>query len=362
MNYIFDRIIIFLMSFFIMCQNIKTAVLPVYVLLALLMVALDCLYEDRRINIGICLIYVFAGALFPETLYMLPIIGYGAFLRKTVTSCMCIVCSMINVMTCMEPQSVMYIAVMLILAYMLSVKSQRVEELSNRVKQIRDDSIETNIRLSEKNRQLIEKQDQEVYVATLKERNRIAREIHDNVGHMLTRSILQMGALMTIHKEEPIHTELDMVKGNLDIAMNNIRESVHDLHDESIDLEEALKEIVNELSEEFSAKLTYDVNDSPPREYKYAIIGVTKEAASNVMKHSSNDCVSIMLREHPGMYQLIIHDYLSAGGKKRVGKQTVKQSNGGIGISNMEDRVTKFNGQVRISNDDGYKVFATFMK
>ena len=35
--------------------------------------------------------------------------------------------------------------------------------------------------------------------ATLRERNRIAREIHDNVGHMLSRSILQMGALITIH-------------------------------------------------------------------------------------------------------------------------------------------------------------------
>jgi signal transduction histidine kinase len=41
----------------------------------------------------------------------------------------------------------------------------------------------------------MEKQDYEIYLATLRERNRIAREIHDNVGHMLSRSILQIGAL-----------------------------------------------------------------------------------------------------------------------------------------------------------------------
>ena len=59
--------------------------------------------------------------------------------------------------------------------------------------------------LQEKNKNLMEKQDYEIYLATLRERNRIAREIHDNVGHMPSRSILQMGALITIHKEEPLH-------------------------------------------------------------------------------------------------------------------------------------------------------------
>ena len=39
--------------------------------------------------------------------------------------------------------------------------------------------------MREKNRKLLEEQDTEIYMATLKERNRIAREIHDNVGHML---------------------------------------------------------------------------------------------------------------------------------------------------------------------------------
>ena len=33
----------------------------------------------------------------------------------------------------------------------------------------------------------MEKQDYEIYLATLRERNRIAREIHDNVGHMLSK-------------------------------------------------------------------------------------------------------------------------------------------------------------------------------
>ena len=58
-------------------------------------------------------------------------------------------------------------------------------------------------------------QDYEIYLATLKERNRIAREIHDNVGHMLTRSILQLGALSVINKDETVGEAINDLSGTL---------------------------------------------------------------------------------------------------------------------------------------------------
>ena len=63
---------------------------------------------------------------------------------------------------------------------------------------LRDDSTEKNLLLEEKNHMLVEKQNYEIYTATLKERNRIAREIHDNVGHLLSRSILITGAAKAV--------------------------------------------------------------------------------------------------------------------------------------------------------------------
>lgn len=41
-------------------------------------------------------------------------------------------------------------------------------------------------------------------LATLNERNRIAREIHDNVGHLLSRSLLQVGALQVVNRDETV--------------------------------------------------------------------------------------------------------------------------------------------------------------
>ena len=47
-------------------------------------------------------------------------------------------------------------------------------------------------------------QDYEIHLATLKERNRIAREIHDNVGHLLSRSLLQTGALQVMNHDKAL--------------------------------------------------------------------------------------------------------------------------------------------------------------
>ncbi len=71
-----------------------------------------------------------------------------------------------------------------------TAKSQILEEKLRRIQD--DSSEERTLLLSQKNKALQEKQDYEIYNATLKERNRIAREIHDNVGHVLSRSILMM--------------------------------------------------------------------------------------------------------------------------------------------------------------------------
>ena len=104
--------------------------------------------------------------------------------------------------------------------------------LEEKLRRTQDDSKERSLLLSQKNKALQEKQDYEIYNATLKERNRIAREIHDNVGHVLSRSILMVGAAKIINKDPGMTAMLKNLEDSLNHAMNSIRNSVHDLHDE----------------------------------------------------------------------------------------------------------------------------------
>ena len=124
-----------------------------------------------------------------------------------------------------------------LLAFCLQNRTEAAECLEQRLMKLRDDSTEKNLLLEEKNRMLAEKQDYEIYAATLKERNRIAREIHDNVGHLLSRSILITGTAKALNASDALSPVLDNLDHSLNQAMTSIRSSVHDLHDESLNLE-----------------------------------------------------------------------------------------------------------------------------
>ena len=56
--------------------------------------------------------------------------------------------------------------------------------------------------LSEKNKNLLIQQEQEVRIATLNERNRIAREIHDNVGHLLSSALSVSYTHLDVYKRQ----------------------------------------------------------------------------------------------------------------------------------------------------------------
>ena len=226
------------------------------------------------------------------------------------------------------------------------------EKLNDELKKLRDTSKEHELLIEEKNRRLIEKQDAELYAATLQERNRIAREIHDNVGHMLTRSILQVGAIKTINSNEALKEPLEGLHETLNTAMTNIRNSVHDLHDESIDLKSAINEIIDSV-DSFTVNLQFDMSHDVPKNIKYCFISIAKEAVNNALKHSNGTQLDIIMQEHPAFYQLLIHDN---GTTSKVGVSE------GIGLTNMRDRVKNLGGNIKISSENGFKILVSIIK
>ena len=265
-------------------------------------------------------------------------------------------------------------AFLFVTAYCLCRRTLRIETLELDLMRLRDDSTERNLLLAEKNRMLAEKQNSEIYAATLKERNRIAREIHDNVGHLLSRSILLTGAAKTVNASPGLSPMLENLDETLNQAMTGIRTSVHDLHDDSVNLREA----VNGLIRDFTfcpVTLEYDVGQELPREVKYCMISILKEALSNIIHHSHASYVHVILREHPAIYQMCVeNDGVGETYEPEVSRNdrtTLSQAyasnatefeSSGIGLSNMRDRVDALNGTMQISTENGFRIFIIIPK
>ena len=326
--------------------------------------------EVRRMIACILLDIVAVLAIFePNLLGILPILVYDLIYSRHLIGLGIAAIAYINTLyhTVSEgipdPQLLLITTSAILLALWLCYKTIRLAAGEKQIKQLRDDDEEQRQTLSRQNELLLEARDSEVVTAQMAERNRIAREIHDNVGHTLSRALLQMGALLAIHKEEPIHTELSAVRETLDSAMNSIRSSVHDLHDSSVDLEGTVNQMTDPLKDAFQVTVEIDASPDMSREVKYGLIGILREAISNILRHSRNDTVQISIMEHPGFYQLVVHDYLSPEGKKRSNPVAGKESGTpGIGLTNIESRARALGGTVRFSEESGYRVFVSIPK
>ncbi len=218
----------------------------------------------------------------------------------------------------------------------------------------RDDSIELEEALKNKNSRLLQEQDQQVRLATLAERNRIAREIHDNVGHMLSRAILLLGAISTVNTDEKIAPQLKMLADTLDESMAKMRASVHDLHDDSIDLKKNFEDIISELKG-FEVNTELDLEENIPRNLKLTLIGILKEAVTNIVKHSNGDTVSIIFHHNYSFCTLSVFDngVLDEETKRRIGLENVD----GIGLKNIRERAASIGGDAYFYTNDGFTVF-----
>lgn len=351
MKKIVDNLILFIICAIVTVTLSDFVGAVIFILSALSIISAIIYVDNPQIWFGILCGYVLFCIKWPMFFLFLPVILYhGIWYQKYYTYLVLIV--FIPFISGFELWSCVVMLFALILSALLAYYSSHLEILENKLIVLRDTSKERDMLLREKNKELLEKQDYEVYLATLKERNRIAREIHDNVGHMLTRSILQVGALKTIYKEEPLQSQLESVNDTLNLAMTSIRKSVHNLHDDAVDLKQVIVDATKEMSEKYDLRLEYDMSNTIPKSVKYCFIATIKEAMSNIAKHSNADKISIILREHPGFYQLCVED-----------NGTIKKSNdSGIGLINMRERVEQIGGNINIKNENGFEIFIIIKK
>lgn len=337
----------------------------IMVVLSVILSSLSYFWENKYFTLITSGIYGIIALAVPEFITMSPLILYNAACFPCTQMFVVLIVFILHpVFNFYKTSPELYCTVFfgIVSAFYIQYIQYKINNLTLTFHKTRDDSTEQAILLKSRNQSLLEKQDYEIYNATLKERNRIAREIHDNAGHLLSRSILITGALKAINKDENCKESLDNLHKTLDQAMTSIRESVHNLHDDSVNLKESIETVVNNFNF-CNINLSYDMGIDVPSDIKFSFISIVKEGLNNIYKHSNATNVDVLLREHPAMYQLVIKDNGTTA--KDMDTSIYIQDTQyipGIGLSNIFSRVNMMNGTLKIHTNNGFCIFIIIPK
>ena len=182
------------------------------------------------------------------------------------------------------------------------------------------------------------------------ERNRIAREIHDSVGHVLTAQTIQLNNAIAFWQSEPTkaYQFLTEAKTLVTTALKDIRHSVSTLRSDPLQgksLDMALALLIQEFSHrtkiipKYTTFLTYPLS----KEVKMTVYRIVQEALTNIAKHSDATEVVIDLQTLSEYLQLTIKD----NGKGF----NPQQNTTGFGLQGMRERVTAVGGNIEISSN-----------
>jgi len=352
MGKLLDKLIVFLLCVALYVQYVHGLYSVVPVICAVSASALNSYLERDAWALGVFIAYWAVCLLSPGFLFFLPLICYDIFSTRGQYAAFAALVPIVAAMNALTPAVCLFIALFTVISWFIKYRAVSIERIKSGYIALRDTAREFSLQLEAKNQELLDKQDYEINLATLNERNRIARDIHDSIGHVLSNSILQTGALMaTCKDDEALHKSLTTLKDTLVRGMDSVRDSIHGLYDESIDLYTEAKALADGFRF-CEVTLDYDIAGNPEKKVKFTLLAVIKEALSNIIRHSDATRVTITLTEHPALYQLAVRDN---GSKK-------EQSGEGIGLKNITQRVQGLKGIVNISDENGFSVFVSIPK
>lgn len=205
----------------------------------------------------------------------------------------------------------------------------------------------------------------ELLSAQENERRRISRELHDEVGQVLSAIMLGLGnlrlAIENENREEALsqlHLVQDMTQRNASVV-RNISLLLRPTMLDDLGLLPALKWLAREVSRtsgihvDVAAETTSeDVTGELPEEHRTCVYRVVQEALHNAERHS-------------GAHQIRVYVEHTAGGRLRVsiqddGKGFDPAAGAGLGILGMGERILRLGGQINVDSRPGKGTIISF--
>ncbi|MDO4975751.1 MAG: sensor histidine kinase [Eubacteriales bacterium] len=228
-------------------------------------------------------------------------------------------------------------------------EKRQIRELNNRLNR-------ANEQLKDANEQLRLYAVQKEEMGEMKERNRLAREIHDTLGHILTGISVGIDAVQVLLDIAP-----DAAKQQLGTlgemsrnGLNDVRRSVHKLKPDSLEsksIDYAIQNMVEETSKSTGAKIyfvSYGEGLVYEADEEETIFRLVQEGTTNSLRHGKATEIFIRLDKYEEGIEITLED-------NGCGSAEIKE---GFGLSHMRERVEMLGGIITFTSENGFKIHA----
>ena len=193
--------------------------------------------------------------------------------------------------------------------------------------------------------------------AETRERNRLAREIHDTLGHTLTGIAAGLDACIVLVDAAPavVKKQLEKIRETARHGIVDVRRSVKKLRPDDLEklpLQQAIKKVIAEFSASSGVEIQLVELGWPEKlreDEEEVIYRIVQEGITNARRHGKAAKVTVTCGLEPGRFYIIIAD-------NGEGCAETKQ---GFGLRHMEERLELLHGRLRYWSDKGFTLEAT---
>lgn len=217
------------------------------------------------------------------------------------------------------------------LGFNLIIKAYRNTENLNRI-------------IEEQNQSLVQYAKQIEAVTLVEERNRMARDLHDTLGHSFISYILGLDAVLYLMDSNTpeARKKIEELRHYASVNLDQIRETIHEIGTETdISLISNFSAIIDEFSQYTNTKVSFEIVSEEyvlQHSIRMALLRCLQEGLTNAKRHGNATDIVITLSFLDYEVKLIMED-------NGVGTDKVKY---GFGLASMKERLNALNGELHV--------------
>jgi len=303
------------------------------------------------LTLSIIMLIISIKLVFMDFILLLPISLLEAMQMLDLSEWICFIINGLILLSINKGLIPLYVLVFLLTFFYTKLTKGNIEKL-NKFTRMDDDLREENYKLNSMLSRDLEYENQLKYVSQLEERNKIAQEIHDNIGHTLSASLMQLEAANLL-----MDRDMDKSRSIIQNTINVLRDGMENIRATLRNIKPASEQMGISRIKLLLDKFMKDNNIDVILVYK-GNLELISYNQWKVIHDNINECLTNILRYSKATKVMVNVNVLNKLTKVEIKDNGIGEMkiSKGLGIRGIEERTEGIGGKVIIDGSNGFSV------